>query len=205
MTTTTTTAGGVKVVKPTVAGHLHDYWGRVRGGDLGSLPAVLGLIVLSLIFAIARDTFFSPLNFANLFTQSAQVVFIAMGLIFVLLLGEIVRLPRWTGLAVGFAGVLVIVWPDAGVTPSPWHLAALATRARELRAGRVWIDMEGSDYTEATVALYEQLLPEHPNLGICLQAYLKRTAVDIERLRAIRRSRARRRCRWSAASGPSTR
>jgi proline dehydrogenase len=66
------------------------------------------------------------------------------------------------------------------------HLAALATRARELGAGRVWIDMEGSDYTEATVALYEELLPEHPNLGICLQAYLKRTAVDIERLLPVR-------------------
>lgn len=62
------------------------------------------------------------------------------------------------------------------------HLAALATRARELDAGVVWIDMEGSDYTQATVALYEELLPEHPNLGICLQAYLRRTAADVRRL-----------------------
>ena len=62
------------------------------------------------------------------------------------------------------------------------HLAALATRARELDAGTVWIDMEGSDYTEATVALYQEMRPQHPNLGICLQAYLKRTAADIERL-----------------------
>jgi proline dehydrogenase len=62
------------------------------------------------------------------------------------------------------------------------HLAALTTRARELNAGIVWIDMEGSDYTETTVALYEQLKPEHPNLGICLQAYLKRTPVDVMRL-----------------------
>jgi proline dehydrogenase len=66
------------------------------------------------------------------------------------------------------------------------HLAALATRARELGAGTVWIDMEGSDYTEATVALYEALKPEHPNLGICLQAYLRRTAADIERLLPLR-------------------
>jgi D-xylose transport system permease protein len=88
-TTTTTTAGGVKVQQPTVASHLHDYWGRVRGGELGSLPAILGLIVLCLIFGIARDTFTSSLNFANLFSQGAQVIFIAMGLIFVLLLGEI--------------------------------------------------------------------------------------------------------------------
>jgi len=69
---------------------------------------------------------------------------------------------------------------DAGLARR--HLAALATRARELDAGLVWIDMEGSAYTEATVALYEELLPEHPNLGICLQAYLRRTAADVRRL-----------------------
>jgi len=80
MTTTTTTSAGVQVVTPTVAGHLHDYWGRVRGGDIGSLPAILGLIVLCLIFGIARPTFFSALNFANLFSQGAAVTLIAMGL-----------------------------------------------------------------------------------------------------------------------------
>lgn len=42
--------------------------------------------------------------------------------------------------------------------------------------------MEGSDYTETTIALYESLKPAHPNLGICLQAYLRRTAADIARL-----------------------
>jgi D-xylose transport system permease protein len=88
-TTTTTTAGGVTVVKPTVSGYISDYFGRIRGGDLGGLPAILGLVVLCIIFGAARDTFFSALNFANLFSQGAQVTFIAMGLIFVLLLGEI--------------------------------------------------------------------------------------------------------------------
>jgi D-xylose transport system permease protein len=90
VTTTLETAGGVKVVKPTVASHVKDYWGRVRGGDLGSLPAVLGLVILTLIFGTARsDTFFSAGNFANLFNQAAGVTLIAMGLVFVLLLGEI--------------------------------------------------------------------------------------------------------------------
>src|SRR3954463_5176253 len=92
---------------------MHDYWGRVRGGDLGSLPAVLGLIVLSLIFGVARETFFSPLNFANLFTQSAQVIFIAMGLIFVLLLGEI---DLSAGFASGVCGaVMAILLTNHGV------------------------------------------------------------------------------------------
>jgi len=62
------------------------------------------------------------------------------------------------------------------------HVGALAKRARELGLGTMWIDMEGSDYTETTVALYESLKPSHPNLGLCLQAYLRRTAADVARL-----------------------
>ncbi len=46
----------------------------------------------------------------------------------------------------------------------------------------VWIDMEGSDYTEGTIAEYERLKREHPNVGLCLQAYLKRTYTDVQRL-----------------------
>ncbi|HEX5202133.1 sugar ABC transporter permease [Paractinoplanes rhizophilus] len=120
-TTTTTTAGGVKVVKPTVSSHIHDYWGRVRGGDLGSLPAVLGLIILCLIFGVARDTFFSSLNFANLFSQGAQYVFIAMGLVFVLLLGEI---DLSAGFASGVCGAIMAIlltnhdWPWYGAIPA---------------------------------------------------------------------------------------
>jgi proline dehydrogenase len=66
------------------------------------------------------------------------------------------------------------------------HVAALSARAAELGLGRVWIDMEGSDYTEQTVALYEALKPAHPNLGLCLQSYLRRTSADITRLLPLR-------------------
>jgi proline dehydrogenase len=45
-----------------------------------------------------------------------------------------------------------------------------------------WLDMEGSAYTERTVALYERLKQGHPRVGIAIQAYLKRSAADIERL-----------------------
>jgi proline dehydrogenase len=43
----------------------------------------------------------------------------------------------------------------------------------------LWIDMESSPYVEATLALYRDVLSEHPNCGVCLQAYLHRTAGDI--------------------------
>ncbi len=61
------------------------------------------------------------------------------------------------------------------------HVGHLADRAAA--DGRVvWVDMEGSPYTERTVASYERLKPAHANTGICLQAYLRRTAADIQRL-----------------------
>ena len=48
-------------------------------------------------------------------------------LLAIVLLSELVRLPRWIALAFGFVGVFVVVWPEAGQSFSPWHLAALAS------------------------------------------------------------------------------
>lgn len=49
----------------------------------------------------------------------------------------------------------------------------------------VWIDMEGSAYTELTIQLYRRLRARHDNVGIALQAYLYRTRADVESLLAI--------------------
>src|SRR3978361_1825178 len=69
---------------------LQAYVDRVRGGDLGALPAVAGIIVLSALFSILRpDTFPTPLNLTNLFVQAVPISLLAMGLVFILLLGEI--------------------------------------------------------------------------------------------------------------------
>jgi proline dehydrogenase len=61
------------------------------------------------------------------------------------------------------------------------HLVRLAEHAATT-GSFLWVDMEGSAYTEATVRLYERLRAAQPRTGICLLAYLKRTAADIERL-----------------------
>jgi proline dehydrogenase len=61
------------------------------------------------------------------------------------------------------------------------HASALAAQAAE-HGKSLWIDMEGSAYTEATLSFYERMKAAHPNTAICLQAYLKRTASDIQRL-----------------------
>jgi len=60
------------------------------------------------------------------------------------------------------------------------HVGHLASRA--VGKGTVWLDMEGSAYTERTMAFYERLKPTHANIGICLQSYLRRSADDLQRL-----------------------
>ncbi|MFD6532936.1 sugar ABC transporter permease [Streptomyces sp. NPDC060184] len=97
------------------------YVERVRGGELGVLPAVLGLVVLCAFFAILRPVFLTELNFANLLTQGAGSIAIAMGLVFLLLLGEI---DLSAGYASGVcAAVLAILLTHHGW---PWYGAVAA-------------------------------------------------------------------------------
>ena len=61
------------------------------------------------------------------------------------------------------------------------NLLRLARAASE-RRNWLWIDMESSAYVEGTLQLYRRALEASPNVGVCLQAYLRRTANDIEQL-----------------------
>jgi D-xylose transport system permease protein len=85
------------------------YVDRVRGGDMGALPAVLGLVVLFIVFSSLRpDTFTSSLNIANLLVQASSISILAMGLVPVLLLGEIdLSAGVAGGLAAGFTAVSI--------------------------------------------------------------------------------------------------
>lgn len=66
-----------------------DYVARLRGGELGVLPALGGLVVLVIVFGSLSGKFLTLNNVANLLSQGAGTALIAMGLVFVLLLGEI--------------------------------------------------------------------------------------------------------------------
>lgn len=68
---------------------VRSYLRRVRGGDMGSLPAILGLVFLFIVFGVANERFTSALNLANLVTQAGSICVLAMGLVFVLLIGDI--------------------------------------------------------------------------------------------------------------------
>ena len=105
-----------------VAGAVRDYISRTRGGDVGALPAVLSLVLLAVVFTGLRpSTFTSALNFSNLLHQASAVIVIAMGLVFVLLLGEIDLSAGWT--AGSSAAVMGVVLTNHGW---PWYLSVIA-------------------------------------------------------------------------------
>jgi D-xylose transport system permease protein len=110
------------IVDNSVGGVLRGYVNKVRGGDLGALPAVAGIIALSILFTILRpDTFPTALNITNLFVQAAPISLLAMGLVFILLLGEI---DLSAGVASGVAAaVMASLMARNG---APWYVAVLA-------------------------------------------------------------------------------
>jgi D-xylose transport system permease protein len=92
------------VERRTVPTAFRSYVNRLRSGDPGALPSVLGLIVLAAIFSQVSDRFLSRNNIGNLPGQGAYIAIIAMGLVFVLLLGEIDLAAGTTGgICAGFA------------------------------------------------------------------------------------------------------
>ncbi|MCW2750243.1 MAG: transporter permease [Aeromicrobium sp.] len=97
------------------------YISRVRGGDMGALPSILGLVVLFAVFGIANNRFLSNLNMANLATQSGYIIILAMALVLVLLLGEIDLSAGVTG-GVGACvmGLLIVKHGQ------PWFIAVAA-------------------------------------------------------------------------------
>jgi D-xylose transport system permease protein len=116
--TTTTEAPMAAPEAPGLGEAFRDYVTRIRGGQLGSLPAVLGLIVLVILFTVLQgSTFFSAFNLANLMSQGAMIIVLAMGLVFVLLLGEI-------DLSAGFAAATCAAVLGVCLTQKGWPLPA---------------------------------------------------------------------------------
>jgi D-xylose transport system permease protein len=100
-----------------------EYLNRVKGGDLGALPAILGIVVLVAVFGFLEgESFLSKGNFANLINQGAAITVLAMGLVFVLLLGEI---DLSAGFAAGMgAAILAVTLTNKGWA---WPLSLIAT------------------------------------------------------------------------------
>ena len=91
--------------------YVRRWWAGVRAGELGSLPIIVGLVLIAIIFQSQNDRFLTAGNFVNLIVQMAAITVIGMGIVFVLLLGEI---DLSVGYVSGVAGVAtaLLMLPD---------------------------------------------------------------------------------------------
>ena len=94
-----------------LAAVLRARWDALKGGDVGSLPVIVGIVAITLFFTSKTNIFFSAVNFSNLIGQMAGVTVIAVGVVFVLLIGEI---DLSVGYVSGIASVAVAEFQMAG-------------------------------------------------------------------------------------------
>ncbi|QBI54712.1 sugar ABC transporter permease [Streptomonospora litoralis] len=103
---------------------------RIRGGELGPLPVIIGLIAIGIVFQLLHERFLSPQNLSNLAVQVSAVGLMTTGVIMVLLLGEIdLSIGSVAGAS---AAVLAVLAVRVGI--SEW-LAILAAAATGLVIG----------------------------------------------------------------------
>lgn len=110
-----------------LAGALKKFSDQVRSGDLGMLPVIIGLLLISAVFTTLNPVFLAPNNLVNLLFDAAAVGLIALGVVCVLLLGEIdLSIGSMSGLSSAIIGVL---WVNSGVPIAVAILAVLANGA----------------------------------------------------------------------------
>jgi D-xylose transport system permease protein len=111
-----------EILAQTLGQYLRAWGQRIRSGDSGVLPVLLGIIVVAVAFQIADGKFLSPQNLVNLFRQSTIYMLLAMAEIFALLLGEI---DLSVGLVMGLGAVLVAEEVQPAGLGWPWWLAII--------------------------------------------------------------------------------
>jgi D-xylose transport system permease protein len=107
--------GGNELVADSLGEYVRSFVKRVRNGDSGALPVVIGLIIIVVIFQTQNSKFLSTGNLVNLIDQSGVYILLGMAEIFVLLLGEI-------DLSTGFvAGVGATITAELVSPPHSWN------------------------------------------------------------------------------------
>ncbi len=111
-----------EVLANTLPEYVRAWWQRVKAGDSGVLPVVVGLVVIVAVFEIRTSLYLSAGNIVNLFNQAVVFIMFAIGEVFVLLLGGIdLSMVFVAGIGAGLIAALVA--PPYNL---PWWLAVLA-------------------------------------------------------------------------------
>ena len=116
----TSPPGSPSASPPTVSASRR-LWHKLQSADIGSLPVLLGLVLIAAVFQYANSNFLTPLNLTNLLVQVSAVGTISVGIVLVLLIGEI---DLSAGAVSGFgAGVMAVLAVKVGL---PTWIALLA-------------------------------------------------------------------------------
>jgi len=118
--------GGEEPSPETVSGYARLWLQGIRAGELGSLPIVVGLVVIFVTFGLLNDTFLTERNFTNLLLQTAPIATMAIGVVFVLLIAEIDLSVAFVSAVGGVLMTLLLRPDDPGW---PWWLAIGAALA----------------------------------------------------------------------------
>src|SRR5580704_17742969 len=92
---------------------------RIRSGESGALPVIIGLVVVVIYFQARNSLFLSPLNLVNLLAQSSFIITLGMAEIFVLLLGDIDLAAGFTAACAAFISLWMLALGD------PWWIAVI--------------------------------------------------------------------------------
>lgn len=104
----------------TFAEYMSAWWVRIKAGEIGSLPIIVGLILIVIIFGSMRDTFLTERNFTNLLLQMSPTAILAIGIVWILLIAEIDLSVAYVSAVGGVIMALLIRPGDPGL---PWPLA----------------------------------------------------------------------------------
>jgi len=95
-----------------INGSIQAFWDRVRSGDLGSLPVIVGLVIIWTVFQTLNPVFLAPNNLVNLLFDCSTVGIISLGIVCILMVGEI---DLSVGSVSGFASAIVgVLWVNQG-------------------------------------------------------------------------------------------
>src|SRR5262245_61930793 len=113
-------------------------WEAIKGGDVGFLPVLVGIIAIAIFFTLKTNIFFTAVNFSNLIQQMAGTTVIAIGIVFVLLIGEI-------DLSVGYvSGLASVVVAEMQLPGSGHDFPGLIAMAIAIGVGAVYGLAQGS-------------------------------------------------------------
>ena len=115
----------------TVGDYVRERWQALQAGELGQLPIIIGLLGIVLVFGFLEDQFLTARNFTNLLLQMSPIAFLAIGIIFILLIadGEIVTIDLSVAFVAATGGAVLVLLQRPGDPGWPWWACILGAVA----------------------------------------------------------------------------